>query len=123
MAHERPSARLRVVPASAGAGDQGALGVVARQVHPRGDPGDGGGGLVGRRLCEMEEPESLTYEGVDPVAGWERLLEIVVAPTGEAVRFLAATNGSGSAWLSRDETEELVRFLQAWLAHDGSRLS
>jgi hypothetical protein len=71
----------------------------------------------------MEEPESLTYEGVDPVAGWERLLEIVVAPTGEAVRFLAATNGSGSAWLSRDETEELVRFLQAWLAHDGSRLS
>ena len=35
--------------------------------------------------------ETLELAGTDPVAGWERRLQVVVAPTGEAVRFLAAT--------------------------------
>jgi hypothetical protein len=35
--------------------------------------------------------ESLSFAGTDPVAGWERWLEVVVAPTGEAARFKAAT--------------------------------
>jgi hypothetical protein len=59
--------------------------------------------------------ESLTFAGVDPVAGWERLLEVVAAPTGEAVRFFAATKGAGSAWISRDEAELVVTFLETWL--------
>jgi len=54
-------------------------------------------------------------EGTDPVAGWSRLFELVVSPTGETVRFLAATNGSGSAWLTRDEAATVVDFLVRWL--------
>lgn len=60
-------------------------------------------------------PESLSFDGVDPVAGWDRVLEVVAAPTGEAVRFFAATEGSGSAWLRRSEAETLIAFLQRWL--------
>jgi hypothetical protein len=63
----------------------------------------------------MAAPECLTFVGADPVAGWERLLEVVVSPTGEAVRFLAGTEGHGSAWLSRSEAEAVVAFLNAWL--------
>ncbi len=63
----------------------------------------------------MAADESLTFTGTDPVAGWERLLEVVAAPTGEAARILAATNGSGSAWLTRAEVEQVVAFLQHWL--------
>jgi hypothetical protein len=37
--------------------------------------------------------ESLSFVGTEPVAGWERRLEVVVAPTGEAARFKAATEG------------------------------
>jgi hypothetical protein len=59
--------------------------------------------------------ETLTFSGTDPVAGWERLLEIVVAPTGEAARFFAATEGSGSAWLQRAEVEKVIEFFQDWL--------
>jgi hypothetical protein len=59
--------------------------------------------------------EVLELAGVDPVAGWERRLEVVAAPTGEAVRFLAATEGTGSAWITRAEAEQLVEFLNAWL--------
>jgi hypothetical protein len=39
----------------------------------------------------------------------------VVAPTGEAARFLAATAGEGSAWITRAEAEELIEFLKDWL--------
>jgi hypothetical protein len=60
--------------------------------------------------------EVLELGGVDPVAGWERRLEVVAAPTGEAVRFLAATEGIGSAWITRAEAEDVVAFLNAWLA-------
>ena len=59
--------------------------------------------------------ETLELAGTDPVAGWDRLLEIVVAPTGEAVRFFAATAGEGSAWITRSEAEDLIAFLNAWL--------
>jgi hypothetical protein len=59
--------------------------------------------------------ETLTFCGTDPVAGWERLLEIVVAPTGDAARFFAATEGSGSAWLDRAEVETVIDFFQDWL--------
>lgn len=66
--------------------------------------------------------ESLTLEGMDFVAGaLPRLLEVVTAPTGEAVRFMAATMGSGSAWITRDETESVVDFLQEWLARTAER--
>ena len=60
--------------------------------------------------------ETLELAGTDPVAGWERRLQVVVAPTGEAARFLAATAGEGSAWITRAEAEELIRFFQDWLA-------
>lgn len=60
--------------------------------------------------------ESLTFAGTDPVAGWERLLEVVASPTGEAVRILAGSKGLGSAWLSRREAETVVAFLNEWLA-------
>ncbi len=59
--------------------------------------------------------ETLELAGTDPVAGWERRLQVVVAPTGEAVRFLAATAGEGSAWITRAEAEDLIAFLNAWL--------
>jgi hypothetical protein len=59
--------------------------------------------------------ETLELAGTDPVAGWERRLQVVVSPTGEAVRFLAATAGEGSAWISREEVEELIAFLTDWL--------
>jgi hypothetical protein len=59
--------------------------------------------------------ETLTFVEIDPVAGRERLLEIVAAPTGETARFFAATEGSGSAWLSRGEAEQVVAFFQKWL--------
>jgi len=49
------------------------------------------------------------------VAHWERRLQVVVAPTGEAARFFAATDGSGSAWITRTEAEVLVAFLNDWL--------
>ena len=66
--------------------------------------------------------ESLTLEGMDPVAGeLPRLLEVVTAPTGEAVRFMAATMGRGSAWITRDETEAVIDFLQQWLARTAAR--
>jgi hypothetical protein len=45
----------------------------------------------------------------------------VVAPTGEAVRFLAATAGEGSAWMTRTETEDLIAFLNDWLTHTHPR--
>ncbi|HET8527847.1 MAG TPA: hypothetical protein VFL60_02965 [Gaiellaceae bacterium] len=60
--------------------------------------------------------ETLELAGTDPVAGWERQLQVVVAPTGEAARFFAATEGSGSAWITRTEAEELISFLGDWLA-------
>jgi hypothetical protein len=60
--------------------------------------------------------ESLSFAGTDPVAGWERWLEVVVAPTGEAARFKAATEGSGSAWLSRTEVVALIGFFEEWLS-------
>jgi hypothetical protein len=66
-------------------------------------------------------PESLTLSGIDPVAGMERLLEVVTAPTGEAVRILAGTMGTGSAWISRAETEEVIVFLEEWLAATAER--
>jgi hypothetical protein len=59
--------------------------------------------------------ETLSFEGTDPVAGWERRLEVVVAPTGEAARFLAATAGEGSAWLAREEVVALIAFFERWL--------
>jgi hypothetical protein len=59
--------------------------------------------------------ETLELAGTDPVAGWERRLQVVVAPTGEAARFLAATAGEGSAWITRAEAEALVGFLNDWL--------
>jgi hypothetical protein len=59
--------------------------------------------------------ETLELAGTDPVAGWERRLQVVVAPTGEAARFLAATAGEGSAWITRPEAEELIEFLNDWL--------
>jgi hypothetical protein len=62
------------------------------------------------------EDETLSFEGIDPVAGWERRLEVVVAPTGEAARFLAATAGQGSAWLARDEVAALIGFFERWLS-------
>lgn len=66
--------------------------------------------------------ESLTLEGLDPVAGeLPRLLEVVTAPTGEAVRFMAATMGTGSAWITRAEAEALIDFLQEWLAGTAER--
>ncbi len=65
---------------------------------------------------------SLTLEGLDPVSGeLPRLLEVVTAPTGEAVRFMAATMGKGSAWITRDETEAVIDFLQEWLARTAER--
>ena len=64
--------------------------------------------------------EVLELGGVDPVAGWERRLEVVAAPTGEAARFLAATEGIGSAWITRAEAEALIAFLNAWLAGTAS---
>lgn len=64
----------------------------------------------------MTAPEILLFEGTDPVAGWSRTFEIVGSPTGEAVRFFAATNGSGSAWIDRPEAETLIEFLRDWLA-------
>jgi hypothetical protein len=60
--------------------------------------------------------ESVTFAGTDPVAGWERLLEVVVAPTGEAARFKAATDGSGSAWVTRAEVQALIQFFEEWLS-------
>jgi len=59
--------------------------------------------------------ETLTFLGLDPVAHWERVLEVVVAPTGEAARFHAATNGDGSAWITRAEPRLVMGFLQDWL--------
>jgi hypothetical protein len=59
--------------------------------------------------------ETLELAGVDPVAGWERRLQVVVAPTGEAARFFAATAGEGSAWITRAEATEVIAFLSAWL--------
>jgi hypothetical protein len=59
--------------------------------------------------------ETLELAGTDPVAGWERRLQVVVAPTGEAARFLAATAGEGSAWITRGEAEALIEFLNDWL--------
>jgi hypothetical protein len=63
--------------------------------------------------------ETLSFEGTDPVAGWERRLEVVVAPTGEAARFLAATAGEGSAWLAREEVVALIGFFERWLTRTG----
>ena len=60
--------------------------------------------------------ETLELAGTDPVAGWDRRLQVVVAPTGEAARFLAATAGEGSAWITRAEAELLIAFLNDWLA-------
>jgi hypothetical protein len=62
------------------------------------------------------EDETMSFAGIDPVARWERRLEVVVAPTGEAARFLAATAGEGSAWLSREEVGSLIGFFERWLA-------
>ena len=59
--------------------------------------------------------ETLELGGDDPVAGWERRFQVVVAPTGEAARFFAATEGAGSAWISRAEAATLVDFLAVWL--------
>jgi hypothetical protein len=57
-------------------------------------------------LQPVETPRgAVTFSGTDPVAGWERLLEIGVAPTGDAARFFAATEGSGSAWVDRHEVK------------------
>ena len=53
--------------------------------------------------------------GTDPVARWERLFQVVVAPTGQAVRFFAATEGEGSAWITRAEAKDLIEFLTDWL--------
>ena len=61
------------------------------------------------------DDETMSFAGTDPVAGWERRLEVVVAPTGEAARFLAATAGEGSAWLTREEVEALIGFFERWL--------
>jgi hypothetical protein len=58
---------------------------------------------------------TLELAGIDPVAGWERRLQVVVAPTGEAARFFAATAGEGSAWITRAEATEVIAFLSAWL--------
>jgi hypothetical protein len=65
--------------------------------------------------------ETLELGGTDPVAGWERRLQVVVSPTGEAVRFLAATAGERSAWITREEAEELVAFLSDWLEQTQAR--
>jgi hypothetical protein len=65
--------------------------------------------------------ETLELAGTDPVAGWERRLQVVVAPTGEAVRFLAATEGEGSAWMTRTEAEDLIAFLNDWLTQTHPR--
>jgi hypothetical protein len=66
--------------------------------------------------------ETLTLEGMDPVAGeLPRLLEVVTAPTGEAVRFRAATMGNGSAWITRAEAETVIEFLQEWPASTAER--
>jgi hypothetical protein len=59
--------------------------------------------------------ESLELAGTDPVARWERLFQVVVAPTGKAVRFFAATEGEGSAWITRAEAKDLIEFLTDWL--------
>jgi hypothetical protein len=59
--------------------------------------------------------ETLELAGTDPVAGWERRLQVVVAPTGEAARFLAATAGEGSAWITRSEAIDIIAFLNDWL--------
>jgi hypothetical protein len=59
--------------------------------------------------------ETLELSGTDPVARWERRFQVVVAPTGEAARFFAATAGEGSAWITRAEAEELIEFLNDWL--------
>jgi hypothetical protein len=65
--------------------------------------------------------ETLELAGTDPVAGWERRLQVVVAPTGEAARFLAATAGEGSAWVTREEAEQLIAFLNDWLSQTEDR--
>jgi hypothetical protein len=65
--------------------------------------------------------ETLELAGTDPVAGWKRRFQVVVAPTGEAVRFLAATAGEGSAWLTRTEVEGLIAFLNDWLIQTNPR--
>lgn len=62
------------------------------------------------------DDETMSFAGTDPVAGWERRLEVVVAPTGEAARFMAATAGQGSAWLTRGEVVDLMGFFERWLA-------
>lgn len=67
--------------------------------------------------------ETLELAGDDPVAGWERRFQVVVAPTGEAARFFAATEGAGSAWITRSEAVALVEFLSAWLAQTRERAS
>jgi hypothetical protein len=59
--------------------------------------------------------ETLELAGTDPVAGWERRLQVVVSPTGEAARFFAATWGEGSAWITRTEAETMIAFLNDWL--------
>ena len=59
--------------------------------------------------------ETLELGAGAPVAGWERRFQVVVAPTGEAARCFAATEGAGSAWISRAEAVTLVDFLAAWL--------
>jgi hypothetical protein len=65
--------------------------------------------------------ETLELAGTDPVAGWDRRLQVVVAPTGEAARFFAATAGEGSAWVTREEAETLIAFLNDWLAQTADR--
>jgi hypothetical protein len=68
------------------------------------------------------DDETMSFSGTDPVARWERRLEVVVAPTGEAARFLAATAGEGSAWLSREEVVALIGFFERWLARTEERI-
>ena len=63
----------------------------------------------------MSQPEHLTFTGDDPVAHQDRVLEIVTAPTGDAARFFAGTQGECSAWLERAEVEQAIAFLSAWL--------
>ena len=63
------------------------------------------------RLTNTRRTPRMTQLG-----GWERRLEVVAAPTGEAARFLAATAGEGSAWLTREEVVALIGFFERWLA-------
>ena len=39
--------------------------------------------------------ETLELTGTDPVAGWDRRLQVVVSPTGEAARFFRGDVGRG----------------------------